>query len=364
MAAVGGKVRIHELAKELGLPSKGLLAHLKAEGEFVNSASSVVSAPVASRLRESFGKHRTDPPEVTNNSAGLTVARLASELRVPDKAVIGYLRHLGAEVRDGNSATTPQFADRVRKRFEYRSCRTSESQLVKRTQPRKVDGHACRPNAEPAPQLPEPAYDYLYESATDVVHHRDYLNECHDQALCGRQDITVRLSPIAVVADEVCHDCNVKLPEYQTNWWRSQFESVSAELAQLRADYRRLQVHSDRQRKQISRLHEKADQAKQTKKSKKSRSQSPKPAVPQRQSAGRTSAKLPKRAQRSIRVPVKREPPRKPDPEVVRKRVREMMAPPRPRTEAEKRSDEAARESMRSHKPSSWRLGRSPSSYG
>lgn len=54
------------------------------------------------------------------------------------------------------------------------------------------------------------------------------------------------------------------------------------------------------------------------------------------------------------------------DPEKVRKRVMELNGRerPRPKTEAEKASDEAARESMRSHKPSSWRVGRSPGTYG
>ncbi|MCV6998919.1 translation initiation factor IF-2 N-terminal domain-containing protein, partial [Mycolicibacterium alvei] len=50
-----GKARVHELAKELGVTSKELLGKLKEQGEFVKSASSTVEAPVARRLRESFG---------------------------------------------------------------------------------------------------------------------------------------------------------------------------------------------------------------------------------------------------------------------------------------------------------------------
>ncbi|MFT3714959.1 MAG: translation initiation factor IF-2 [Gordonia sp. (in: high G+C Gram-positive bacteria)] len=48
------KARVHELAKELGVPSKTVLERLKEQGEFVKSASSTVEAPVARRLRESF----------------------------------------------------------------------------------------------------------------------------------------------------------------------------------------------------------------------------------------------------------------------------------------------------------------------
>ncbi|MEU4156652.1 translation initiation factor IF-2 [Actinoplanes sp. NPDC026670] len=46
-----GKARVHELAKELGVDSKTVLATLKEMGEFVKSASSTVEAPVARRLR-------------------------------------------------------------------------------------------------------------------------------------------------------------------------------------------------------------------------------------------------------------------------------------------------------------------------
>uniref|UniRef100_UPI00174AC87C translation initiation factor IF-2 N-terminal domain-containing protein n=1 Tax=Janibacter melonis TaxID=262209 RepID=UPI00174AC87C len=46
------KVRVHELAKELGVSSKDLLAHLKEMGEFVKSASSTIEAPVVRRVQE------------------------------------------------------------------------------------------------------------------------------------------------------------------------------------------------------------------------------------------------------------------------------------------------------------------------
>jgi translation initiation factor IF-2 len=53
---VAGKARVHELAKELGVTSKDVLAKLKEQGEFVKSASSTVEAPVARRLRDAFPK--------------------------------------------------------------------------------------------------------------------------------------------------------------------------------------------------------------------------------------------------------------------------------------------------------------------
>ncbi len=48
------KVRVHELAKELGVSSKDVLAKLQELGEFVKSASSTVEAPVVRKLREAM----------------------------------------------------------------------------------------------------------------------------------------------------------------------------------------------------------------------------------------------------------------------------------------------------------------------
>ncbi len=48
------KVRVHELAKELGVTSKDVLAKLAELGEFVKSASSTVEPPVARKLKEAM----------------------------------------------------------------------------------------------------------------------------------------------------------------------------------------------------------------------------------------------------------------------------------------------------------------------
>ncbi|GAA2985339.1 translation initiation factor IF-2 [Actinokineospora diospyrosa] len=59
---MAGKARVHELAKELGVTSKDVLAKLKDLGEFVKSASSTVEAPVARRLRDAYpGKGEAKP---------------------------------------------------------------------------------------------------------------------------------------------------------------------------------------------------------------------------------------------------------------------------------------------------------------
>ncbi|WP_216378905.1 translation initiation factor IF-2 [Arcanobacterium phocae] len=65
------KVRVHELAKEIGVTSKKLLEVLKSEGEFVKSASSSIEAPVVRKAREYFESHpdQVDPKKTAKKPA-------------------------------------------------------------------------------------------------------------------------------------------------------------------------------------------------------------------------------------------------------------------------------------------------------
>ncbi|MER7456094.1 translation initiation factor IF-2 [Micromonospora sp. NPDC126480] len=66
---MAGKARVHELAKELGVESKTVLAKLKEMGEFVKSASSTVEAPVARRLRSAFVNNAGSPAPAAPQAA-------------------------------------------------------------------------------------------------------------------------------------------------------------------------------------------------------------------------------------------------------------------------------------------------------
>ena len=68
------KVRVYELAKELGVESKTVLSMLKDMGEFVRSASSTVEAPVERRLKE---KLASEPPPVKKAPAKKAAAKKA-----------------------------------------------------------------------------------------------------------------------------------------------------------------------------------------------------------------------------------------------------------------------------------------------
>jgi translation initiation factor IF-2 len=70
------KVRVYELAKELGVESKTVLSMLKDMGEFVRSASSTVEAPVERRLKE---KLASEPPPVKKTTTKKAAAAKAPE---------------------------------------------------------------------------------------------------------------------------------------------------------------------------------------------------------------------------------------------------------------------------------------------
>ena len=69
---MAGKARVHELAKELNVSSKDVLAKLSELGEFVKSASSTVEPPVARRLREAFPPAPLPPAETPTPPAQQT----------------------------------------------------------------------------------------------------------------------------------------------------------------------------------------------------------------------------------------------------------------------------------------------------
>ncbi|OKL49285.1 translation initiation factor IF-2 [Boudabousia marimammalium] len=71
------KLRVHELAKELGISSKELLQVLKDNGEFVKSASSSIEAPVARRMRDIVGAKSSDAKKSEKKPAPASSAKQA-----------------------------------------------------------------------------------------------------------------------------------------------------------------------------------------------------------------------------------------------------------------------------------------------
>ncbi|MBW0011944.1 translation initiation factor IF-2 [Mycobacterium sp.] len=95
---MAGKARVHELAKELGVTSKEVLARLNEQGEFVKSASSTVEAPVARRLRESFGGSKPAPEKAAATAAA----------KVPDRSLDHALdKAISKPIGNGEAMAAP-----------------------------------------------------------------------------------------------------------------------------------------------------------------------------------------------------------------------------------------------------------------
>ncbi|MBF6128543.1 translation initiation factor IF-2 [Nocardia brasiliensis] len=131
---MAGKARVHELAKELGVTSKELLATLKEQGEFVKSASSTVEAPVARRLRESFAS-KSAPSNGTKSGSRPGPSSSARPAAKP----------AGNGPRPGPRPSAPAPAPAAQETVREASPARTEGPAVK-------PGPAVRPTPSPAPK--------------------------------------------------------------------------------------------------------------------------------------------------------------------------------------------------------------------
>ena len=83
------KVRVHELAKQLGMESKVVLAKLQDMGEFVRSASSTVEAPVVAKLLAQYpdAKPVEEKKPAKKAAAKKAAAKPAKQTLTPEAAV-------------------------------------------------------------------------------------------------------------------------------------------------------------------------------------------------------------------------------------------------------------------------------------
>jgi translation initiation factor IF-2 len=142
---VAGKARVHELAKELGVTSKEVLARLSDQGEFVKSASSTVEAPVARRLRESFGGSKPAADKVKaegNGSAAGAPAKPAA--KAPAKPAAPKP---AAPAEPAAPAPPPPAA----------AAAPTEAPAAPPAQPGPATGATPGPRPGPVPGVPKPA---------------------------------------------------------------------------------------------------------------------------------------------------------------------------------------------------------------
>ena len=87
------KARVYDLAKDLGVESKDVLAKLKDMGEFVKSASSTVEAPVVRRLKAAFADGKSD----NKPAGGSRKATPATPAARPTPAAPAARQHTSAQ---------------------------------------------------------------------------------------------------------------------------------------------------------------------------------------------------------------------------------------------------------------------------
>jgi translation initiation factor IF-2 len=139
---VAGKARVHELAKELGVTSKEVLARLNEQGEFVKSASSTVEAPVARRLRESFGGAKPASQKVKADGNG-SPAKAAAKA-APEKAPAAKPAAPAAPAEPPAAPAAPAAA-------------AAAPPAEAPTRPAPAPGATPGPRPGPAPSAPKPA---------------------------------------------------------------------------------------------------------------------------------------------------------------------------------------------------------------
>ena len=107
------KPRVHEIAKELGIPSKDLITKLNELGEYVKGPSSTLEAPVVRKAREAFPNQPAAPapapvakapaaPKPAAPKPAVPAAPNVPDAAAPDSA--------GAPVASAPSAGAPEFA--------------------------------------------------------------------------------------------------------------------------------------------------------------------------------------------------------------------------------------------------------------
>lgn len=86
------KVRVHELAKELGKTSKELIEALIESGEFVRSASSTLEPPVVRKMKEKFAAQAS-----TDGNSGTSSANKSSKSGKKDKSTQSASKETGKD---------------------------------------------------------------------------------------------------------------------------------------------------------------------------------------------------------------------------------------------------------------------------
>ncbi|WP_175953806.1 translation initiation factor IF-2 [Schaalia sp. Marseille-Q2122] len=145
------KTRVHELAKELGITSKELLAHLEQAGEYVKAASSALEPPVERAVREHYAAQA--PKAEAAKEEAKPAKKAASPKPAPAKKAAAQAEPTEAPA-DKSSADKP--ADKPAAPAQEAPAAADKKPAAPKPAPRAAAKKAEAPRLPPpAPSLPQ-----------------------------------------------------------------------------------------------------------------------------------------------------------------------------------------------------------------
>ncbi|MGP5080648.1 translation initiation factor IF-2 [Corynebacterium variabile] len=143
-----GKLRVHELAKQLGVTSKELLATLKEQGEFVKSASSTVEPPVAKKMRNHYGAGSASK-DATPGAASATPGPVPGSSAKPGAKPTPGAKPGAAGQKPGPKPATGSAAKPAPSAPAEK--KATPAQPAPKSSPRPTPGAAAKPAGRPTP---------------------------------------------------------------------------------------------------------------------------------------------------------------------------------------------------------------------
>jgi len=151
------KVRVHELAKQLGMESKEVLAKLQDMGEFVKSASSTVEAPVVRKLIEMFpdAKPVEEKKPVKKAAAKKSAAKPKEEVTAEQAASLAAELGVDLEVLKAEQIRADLHKAELHAKAEaFRAAEDASATEVAKTAPRPGNNPFSTGGAVPRPPRP------------------------------------------------------------------------------------------------------------------------------------------------------------------------------------------------------------------
>ncbi|MBO0896610.1 MULTISPECIES: translation initiation factor IF-2 [Arthrobacter] len=149
------KVRVHELAKELGITSKDAVAKLQELGEFVRSASSTIEAPVVKKLRGAFPASASKPESKPAEKAGTPGPRPSAAPAAPAPAAPAPAPSAPAPAASAPAAPAPAAPAPAETAAPAAPAPAAPAASAPAADTAAAPSPGAKPGARPGPKAPE-----------------------------------------------------------------------------------------------------------------------------------------------------------------------------------------------------------------